>query len=95
MLRGRSWCARICLKGSWRLTSRKEDRLWIADPKALHYILQATSYLYVKSSIRREASYLITDGGLVWADGTAGSHLLPDTNSFVAQVRLIYDKERV
>jgi hypothetical protein len=74
--------------------SRKEDRLWIADPKALHYILQATSYLYVKSPIRREASYLITDGGLLWADGTAGSHLPPDTNSSVSQVRLMYDKER-
>jgi len=55
----------------------KEDRLWVADPKALHHILQATSYLYVKPSIRREAVSLIADRGLLWADGTtASNHLL-------------------
>jgi len=57
--------------------SVKEDRLWIADPKALHYILQATSYLYVKPAIRRETASLITDRGLLWAGGMAGTPLLP------------------
>ena len=56
------------------LTNVKEDRLWVADPKALHHILQATSYLYVKPSIRRETSSLIADKGLVWADGTTASN---------------------
>ena len=52
------------------LINAKEDRLWLADPKALHYILQATSYLYVKPAIGREATSLIADRGLLWADGT-------------------------
>jgi hypothetical protein len=77
------------------LMGGKEDRLWVADPKALHYILQATSYLYVKPSIRREVSYMIADGSVLWADGTAESHLPPDINSPSAQVRPIYDKGRV
>lgn len=64
------------------LTAAKEDRLWIADPKALHYILQATSYLYVKPLIRKETASLITDKGLVWAGGTASLHSPPDADSF-------------
>ena len=55
----------------------KEDRLWVADPKALHYILQATGYLYMKPSILKENISVITDRGLLWADGTTGlNHLL-------------------
>jgi len=53
--------------------SVKEDQLWFADPKALHHIIQATGYLYVKPSIRRETASLVADRGLLWADGTAGS----------------------
>ena len=59
------------------LMNVKEDRLWIADPKALYHILQATSYLYVKPTIRREALSLIADRGLLWADGTMTSTHLP------------------
>jgi hypothetical protein len=77
VLKGCSRCAGIRLQWFWVLTSRKGDRLWIADPKALHYILQATSYLYVKPSISREISYMIADEGLLWADGTVGPHLPP------------------
>ena len=55
----------------------KEDRLWVADPKALHYILQATSYLYVKPSVRQETSSIIADRGLLWANGTTGLHSPP------------------
>lgn len=72
----------------------KEDRLWIADPKALHHILQATSYLYVKPSIRRETASLVADRGLLWADGTAYHHLLSNTGSSNPQVRLTGGKER-
>jgi len=68
-------------QGSFRvaveLTNVKEDRLWIADSKALHHILQATSYLYVKPAIRQETSSLLTDRGLLWAGGAAGSHVPP------------------
>ena len=59
----------------------KEDRLWIADSKALHHMLQATSYLYVKPAIRQETSSLLTDRGLLWAGGAAGPHIPPDTSS--------------
>jgi hypothetical protein len=76
------------------LRSGKEDRLWIADPKALHYILQATSYLYVKTSIRKETVSLMTDRGLPWADGMADPHSPPDASSSNAQVRPTNGKER-
>lgn len=61
--------------------SAKEDRLWIADAKALHQILQATSYLYIKPAIRQETATLLTDRGLVWAGGTATPHFAPDSSS--------------
>jgi len=59
------------------LISIKEDQLWVADPKALHYILQATSYLYVKPSVSKETVSIVADRGLLWADGTAGLNHLP------------------
>jgi len=73
-LRGLSWCAKSRSERLLILTGVKEDRLWFADPKALHHILQATSYLYVKPLIRQETASLVTDKGLLWADGTSGPH---------------------
>lgn len=58
------------------LIDMKEDRLWFADPKASHHILQATSYLYVKPSVLKETISLITDRGLLWADGATASNRL-------------------
>ena len=58
------------------LMDMKEDRLWVADPKASHHILQATSYLYAKPSSTRESISVITDRGLVWADGLMASNHL-------------------
>ncbi|KAF9787463.1 cytochrome P450 [Thelephora terrestris] len=48
-----------------------EGRLWVADPKALHQILQATSGLYVKLPIRRETTSIVTDKGLLCVEGEA------------------------
>ncbi|KAF9789640.1 cytochrome P450 [Thelephora terrestris] len=48
-----------------------ENRLWVADPKALHHIFHATSYLYRKSASRREMDAIIADRGLLYADGAA------------------------
>ena len=47
----------------------KEDRLWIADPKALNYILQKSGYLYAKPANFQELSALVTDRGVIWAEG--------------------------
>ena len=47
----------------------QEDRLWIADPKALNHILQKSGYLYEKSSDIRERAGLLTDHGILWAEG--------------------------
>ncbi|KAF9789656.1 cytochrome P450 [Thelephora terrestris] len=46
-----------------------ENRLWVADPKALHQIFHATSYLYRKSASSREMNAIIADPGLLAADG--------------------------
>ena len=88
---GLCWCVEFQnpFESSVLMHTYKADRLWIADPKALHQILQATSYLYVKPSIRKETASLLTDRGLVWADGVAVSpissrvrltHLTGDTH---------------
>lgn len=47
----------------------QEDRLWIADPKAIHHILQASGYLYSKPNFISERIAIIMDRGLVWATG--------------------------
>ena len=47
----------------------QEDRLWIADPKAINHILQKSGYLYAKSNDIRERASLLTDHGLLWAEG--------------------------
>jgi hypothetical protein len=43
--------------------------LWIADPKAIHHILQAACYQYQKPPHRRARSEMLVDRGLFWAEG--------------------------
>ena len=52
----------------------QENRLWVADPKALHHMFHATGYLYRKSANSREMSSIIADEGLLSADG---KHKIP------------------
>jgi len=47
----------------------QEDRLWIADPKAINHILQKSGYLYAKLKYVREAAALTTGPGIIWAEG--------------------------
>ena len=47
----------------------QEERLWIADPKAAHHILQSSSHLYQRSHIAREQIALVIGRGLSWAEG--------------------------
>jgi len=47
----------------------QEDCLWIADPKAIHRILQSSGYLYERPRGRRELIVSLVDRGLLWADG--------------------------
>ena len=47
----------------------QENSLWVADPKAINHILQKSGYLYAKASEVRERSALLTDRGILWADG--------------------------
>ena len=47
----------------------QEDRLWIADPKAINHILQKSGYLYPKPNLVREGSALVAGHGIVWAEG--------------------------
>ena len=44
--------------------------MWIADPKAISHILK-NSDLYKMSNSVRELIALVTDRGLLWADGNA------------------------
>ena len=46
------------------------ERLFIADPKAIHHILQGTSYLYEKPRLTRELLELVIDRGLASVEGT-------------------------
>jgi len=48
-----------------------EDRLWIADPKAIHHILQNQGYSYGKLNSTREMIATLFDKGVAWADGDA------------------------
>lgn len=47
----------------------QEDRLWVADPKALHHILELSGYLYEKPYAFRERHAVTLDRGLFWAAG--------------------------
>ncbi|KAF8633415.1 hypothetical protein AX17_004586 [Amanita inopinata Kibby_2008] len=46
-----------------------EDRLLIADPKALQYIYQTSGYNFFKQPERREMTRIISGRGILWADG--------------------------
>ena len=50
-------------------TRVQEDRLWIADPKAINYILQKSGYLYAKPNHIREGAALCLGRGIIWAEG--------------------------
>ena len=43
--------------------------LWIADPKAIHHILQAANHLYEKPAFLREQLATFMDEGLVSSTG--------------------------
>ena len=47
----------------------QEDRLWIADPKAVNHILQKSGYLYGKPKNTQERASLLSGRGVVWAQG--------------------------
>lgn len=47
----------------------QERRLWVADPKAIHHILQNSSLIYEKPSVNRELLTTLIDNGIVTAEG--------------------------
>ena len=47
----------------------QEDRLWVADPKAIHHILQRSDRLYEKPRFMMEQAVAILDWGLVTVEG--------------------------
>jgi cytochrome P450 len=51
--------------------------LWTADPKAISHILKYSDTLYRKPNGMRELIALITDRGLIWADGNTFTYLVP------------------
>ena len=51
--------------------------MWIADPKAINHILKSSDVLYGKLDSAREVVALLTDRGLVWAEGNVLSNLVP------------------
>lgn len=54
--------------------SPQEDRLWIADPKAINHIFKNSSALYRKLDSTRAMTELIIDRGLAWAEGNVFSN---------------------
>src|SRR5260221_3144246 len=49
--------------------SAQDDRLWVSDPKAIHHILQASRYDFVKPYAARFALNAATGPGVNGADG--------------------------
>jgi len=47
----------------------QNDRMLIADPKALQHILQTSGYKWQKYTERKELSRLTGGRGILWADG--------------------------
>ena len=47
----------------------QEDRLWIADPKAINHILHKSGYLYAKPSEIQEQSAIFIDRGIASVEG--------------------------
>ena len=47
----------------------QEERLWIADPKAVHHILQASSYEYEKPPHNKVQREMLVDKGLASVEG--------------------------
>ena len=63
----------------------QEQRLWIADAKAVHHILHAAGYLYEIPSVRREMLVAVLGGGLVVVEGVSlHSHLLQSNSQIRA-----------
>ena len=55
----------------------QEDRLWIADPKAINHILQKSGYLYAKPSNTQERISLLSDRGIVSVEGGLAARSAP------------------
>ena len=65
----------------------QEERLWIADPKAINHVLRNSGTLYRKPENIRELTALILDRGLSWADGNAFSmYIYPDILTLTGDV---------
>ena len=47
----------------------QEQRLWVADPKAIHHILQGSSHLYEKTPVIKELLAMVTDRGIATVEG--------------------------
>ena len=47
----------------------QEERLWIADPKAIHHILQDSCYQYEKPPHTRGKRELLVGKGISWVEG--------------------------
>ena len=71
--------SRLLSNECWRLASEvfteifgacvQEDRLWIADPKAINHVLQKSCRLYVKARGAQERTALVAGRGVFWAQG--------------------------
>jgi len=61
------------INGTLTALPAQEERLWIADSKAINHILRNSGTLYRKMDGLREITALILDRGLAWADGKAFS----------------------
>jgi len=68
----------------------QEDRLWIADPRAINHILQRSGYLYAKPRDIQEQAALFNDRGIGSVEGEpfiAISHFFHLTRLTIQQAR--------
>lgn len=66
------WRAFLSVQSNTRFAENfvQENVLFLADPKSLHHVMQASPYGYKRVSGQRVISALVMDRGLLWADGT-------------------------
>jgi cytochrome P450 len=68
---------RLWINGILTVFFAQEERLWIADPRAIGHFFKNSNTLYEKLGSSREVIALMIGRGLVWADGSAFSNSVP------------------
>jgi cytochrome P450 len=70
------------------------EYLWIADPKAIHHILQAASHLYEKPAFTREQIATLMDNGLASTAGESESFVFHRVKLLILSLGDVHKRQR-